>query len=244
MPHSMVIASGKGGVGKSTTAAALGRAFAARGKKVLLVDCDAGLSSLDVMLGLGRDNVFSWYDAYKEQCTPDEALIKANENLFLFRAPSEPIKEEAGDAVKKVTAGLSEDFDMIIRDAPAGLGAGLMRAVNGAEFAVVVATADAISVKDAAAVAQVIRKAGAQTARLVINRYDIKAAKNGKLLSVDELIDKSYVRLIGIVPEDKNIMYSTVTNKRNPKSKSSRAFERIADRIDGKNIELTLSLLK
>lgn len=244
MPHTMVIASGKGGVGKSTTAAALGRAFAVKGQKVLLVDCDAGLSSLDVMLGLAKNKVFSWYDAYNGVCAPDEALIKANENLFLLSAPAQPVFEEAADAVKKVTEELHEDFDLIIRDAPAGLGNGLKRAANGAEFAVVTATADSISVKDAAAVAEVIRRMGTETVRLVINRYDVKAAQKGKLLTIDELIDKSSVRLIGIVPEDKNIMYSTVTNVRNPKSKSSRAFGRIAERIDGKNIDLSLSLLK
>lgn len=240
----MVIVSGKGGVGKSTIAAALGRALAAKGKRVLLVDCDAGLSSLDVMLGTDSSTVFSWYDAYLDICEPDDALVRVDENLWLFNAPVAPITEEAFDAVKQVTDRLTQEFDIIIRDAPAGLGAGLKRAVNGAGNALVAATADAISVKDAAAVADVLRKNGAQSIRLVINRYDIKAARKGKLLTVDELIDKSYVRLIGIVPEDKNIMYSTVTNVRNPKSKSAKAFERIADRIDGKNIDLTLSLLK
>lgn len=244
MPYTIVIASGKGGVGKSTTAAAIGKAFAAKGKKVLLIDCDAGLSSLDVMLGVGSSTVFSWYDAYLDVCTPDDALIKAAENLYLLTAPVSPISEDAADAVQKVTEGLTDSFDIIIRDAPAGLGTGLKRASYGAENALIIATADAISVKDAAAVAEVIRKVGARNIRLVINRYDIKAAKQGKFLTVDELIDKSYVRLIGIVPEDKNIMYSTVTNRRDPKSKSARAFERVTDRIDGKNIDLTLSLLK
>lgn len=244
MSQTIVIASGKGGVGKSTASAALGRAFAAAGKKTLLIDCDAGLSSLDVMLGVRDKVLFSWYDAYLGNCTAAEALIEAGEGLFLIAAPGLPLYEEAADAIIKTTENLTEEFDVIIRDAPAGLGAGLVRAASGAEMAVIVATADEVSVKGAAAVADIIRKNGVGNIRLLINRYDIKAAAKGKLLSVDELIDKSMVRLLGIIPEDKDIVYSTVTNIRKPNAKSAKAFIRTAQRLDGKNVDLILSLLK
>lgn len=244
MAQTIVIASGKGGVGKSTATAALGRAFAAAGKKTLLIDCDAGLSSLDVMLGVRDKVLFSWYDAYLGNCSADEAVTEAGEGLFLLTAPGLPLYEEASDAIEKVTAELTDEYDVIVRDAPAGLGAGLMRAAQGAELALIVATADEVSVKGAAAVAELIRKTGIENIRLLINRYDLKAAGKGNLLSVDELIDKSCVRLIGIVPEDKNITYSTVTNVHKANSKSAKAFGRTAARIDGKNVDLILSLLK
>ena len=244
MAQTIVIASGKGGVGKSTATAALGRAFAAAGKKTLLIDCDAGLSSLDVMLGVRDKVLFSWYDAYLGNCSADEAVTEAGEGLFLLAAPGLPLYEEAADAVEKVTEELTGEYDVIVRDAPAGLGAGLMRAAQGAELALIVATADEVSVKGAAAVADLIRKTGIENIRLLINRYDLKAAGKGNLLSVDELIDKSCVRLIGIVPEDKNITYSTVTNVNKANSKSAKAFGRTAGRIDGKNVDLILSLLK
>lgn len=244
MAKTIVIASGKGGVGKSTASSALGRAFAAAGKKTLLVDCDPGLSSLDVMLGVREKVLFSWYDAYLGNCTAQEALTEAGEGLSLLAAPGLPLYEEASDAIVQVTEELAGQYDIIIRDAPAGLGAGLMRAAASAQTALIVATADEVSVKGAAAVAELIRKAGTENVRLLINRYDVRAARRGKLLSVDELIDKSCVRLIGIVPEDKDITYSTVTNAQRKNSKSAKAFARIAERMDGKNIDLSLSLLK
>lgn len=240
----IVVASGKGGVGKSTLSAQLGKFFAQRGIKTLLVDCDAGLSSLDVMLNCSDRNVFSWYDVYTQKCEYSDAQIEISENLYLLPSPKTATDDPDHDIVNSVLAHADEDFEIILIDAPAGLNEGLSRAAAAAQFALVVATADEISVKAAAAVENALTQAGIKQTRLLINRYDIKAAKKGKLLTVDEIINKTFVQLLGIVPEDKNIMYSTVTGEIKQKNKFSKAINRIALRILGENVELSLSLLK
>ena len=244
MTRSILIASGKGGVGKSTVACRLGKALAAQGQRVLLVDCDAGLSSLDVMLGVSEDAAFHWYDAYLGRCETAEAVVHTENGPDLLPAPPAVLPEEAPDAVKNAVDALADDYDVVIIDAPAGLSEGLSRAAAAAKKAIVVATADAISVKGAAALAKAVKQQGVEQCRLLINRYDIKAAKKGKLLTVDEIIDKTSVQLLGIVPEDPDVTYSTVTGKYSEKSKSAGAFRRIAGRTEGQDVPLKLSLLK
>ena len=244
MTRSILIASGKGGVGKSTAAYHLGKLLAAKGQRVLLVDCDAGLSSLDILLGVTEDAAFNWYDAYAERCEIAEAVVHVENGPDLLPAPASVLPEEAPDAVKNAVEALADEYDVVIIDAPAGLSAGLERAARAAKKAVVVATADEISVKGAAALAGRVKELGIEQCRLLINRYDVKAAQKGKLLTVDDIIDKTAVRLLGIVPEDPEITYATVTGKQRARSKSARAFARIAERIDGNNVPLKLKQLK
>lgn len=244
MARKILIASGKGGVGKSTISAALGRAFARKNKKTLLVDCDSGLSSLDILLNCREFSSFSWYDAYLERCSPEECVTAVQPSLFLINSPQNCLREAAENSITSIVEELEEDYEFVILDAPAGLDRGLVRAAKAASQAIVVAVADEISVQGATRLENTIRSIGITRSRLLINRYDLKAAKKGKLLTVDEIIDKTLVRLIGIIPEDKEIMYSTVTGKISPKSKSERAFRRVADRIDGLKVEFSLNLLK
>ncbi len=241
MSQTIVIASGKGGVGKSTITAGLGRALADMGKKTLLIDCDAGLGSLDTLLGCSENAAFTWLDAFSGDCEPAQAIIKISDFLSVTPAPGKLPDTGADNAVKLFVNAVSPAFDVILIDAPAGIGSGLTRAANGARFGIVVATGDEISVKGAAAVDKKLTKAGVASTRLIINRYELKAAKKGRLLSVDKMIDMSYVRLIGIVPEDKNLKYHSELRKN---SSALGAFERISKRISGENTPLTLSLLK
>lgn len=244
MAKKIVTASGKGGVGKSTTAAALGMIFSESGLNTLLVDCDSGLGSVDVLLGKTEEVVFNWLDVYNKSCTFENAEIKVNSHLSLLCAPA--IKPENADknCVKEVISEVEDKFDFIILDAPAGIGAGLKRAALAADSAVVIATADEVSVRGAEKTDTVLRDTGIPETRLLINRYSIKDAKKGKLLSIDEVIDKTYVQLLGVIPEDKEISTYSVSRKVSKKSKSLAAFRRVADRIRGKNTKLTLSLLK
>lgn len=239
-----VIASGKGGVGKSTVTKSLGLQLSEKGASTLLIDCDAGLSSLDIMLGVSEKVNFTWGDVAEERCSTEDALMKISDNLTLLPSPKRPLTKDFPDIIKNLTEKLQDDYDYIFIDAPAGIGRGLHRAAAGADKALVVATADEVSVTGAGTVQKVLRENGIKESRLLINRYDVRAAKKGLLLTVDEIIDKTLVQLIGIVPEDKNIMYSTVSEKRLKTRKSDSAFLRIAGRISGKYIPLELSQLK
>ncbi len=240
----IVTASGKGGVGKSTICKNLGLYFAKTGKKTLLVDCDAGLSSLDVMLGVSDSVTFSWLDAAEEVCEICDAIKSIDDNLSILPSPKKILYEDYESSLKEIISKLENDFDIIILDAPAGVGRGLKRAALAASRGLIVATADEISVKDAYTVSKVLKEYGITDTRLLINRYKLKSAKQGKLLTVDEIIDKTFVQLIGIIPEEENIMYSTVSKKALKTKKSDSAFMRVAERILGENITLVLSQLK
>lgn len=239
-----VIASGKGGVGKSTVCKSLGLSLSEMGKKTLLIDCDAGLSSLDIMLSCRENVSFTWADIVNGSCSTEDAIMEINENLSLIPSPVSPLYEDFESAVSDITAELNQNYDFILIDAPAGIGRGLRRAAKGASKALIVATGDEISVKGAETVSSVLREIGITESRLLINRYDVKAAKKGRFLTVDEIIDKTLVQLIGIIPENKNIMYGTVSEKKLNTRNTDKAFMRVACRISGANVPLQLSQLK
>lgn len=247
MAETILIASGKGGVGKSTTTAFLGKAMASSGKKVLLIDSDTGLGALDIMLSVADKKMNTWLDVSDGICSIGNALIQISENLFLLPSPSRYPEEIDEDVFLKITQECEKDFDIIFIDASAGIDENLKRAAKCSDRAVFIATADEISVKCAAAAAAETEKFGIEREdmRLIINRFVKKATMKSKLLNVDGVIDKSGVRLLGIIPEDKKIPYSSVTSVLpDKKSSFSKAVKRIADRIDGKNIPLRLNELK
>lgn len=242
MAEKIMIASGKGGVGKSTFAAFLGRESAKNGCRVLLIDADTGLGALDILLGV-RDRVMNtWTDVVSGQCGKDNAIISVCDNLFLLPSPSCYPDEFAEDSMRILT-GMYDDFDMIIIDASAGIDRNLRMCTQACDRAVFVATADEVSVKCACAAAAEAEKYGMERddMRLVINRFVKKKAMKSKLLNVDGVIDKSGVMLLGVLPEDKKIPFLSVTgNMPDKKSPFIRAVERITGRINGKNIPLKL----
>lgn len=245
MANKIVIASGKGGVGKSTLTAGLGRAAANAGKKTLLIDCDAGLGSLDILLGCDKDCAFNWMDLYEERCQKEEALLPLGDNLWLLPVPRTLQTEYPEDAVADFIGKNEEDFDLILIDAPAGIGNGLKRAAKGAQRAIVVATPDAISVRGAWSVARVLTQQGIKEARLVINRFDYKSARKRKQFNIDTAIDETAVQLIGVVPEDDKVVSASVTGKKLKKNNpAAKAFARILRRIDGEHVALRISYLK
>lgn len=247
MAEKILVASGKGGVGKSTVTSFLGKAMADTGKKVLLIDSDTGLGALDIMLSVADKKMNTWIDVSEEICNLENALIKISENLYLLPAPSQYPEKIDEDVFVKITTECEDDFDIIMIDASAGIDENLKRAAKACDRAVFVATADEISVKCAAAAAYETEKFGIERddMRIIINRFVKKAALKSRLLNVDGVIDKSTVRLLGIIPEDKKIPYSSVTSVL-PTKKSSfcKAVRRITDRMDGKNIPLRINELK
>jgi len=247
MAEKILIASGKGGVGKSTVTSFLGKTMADSGKKVLLIDSDTGLGALDIMLSVADKKMNTWSDVSDGNCDTQNALIKISDNLYLLPSPATYPETIVEDVFVKITKECENDFDIIFIDASAGIDENLKKAAKCRDRAIFVATADEISVKCAAAAAYETEKLGIDRAdmRLIINRFVKKAAMKSRLLDVDGVIDKSGVRLLGIIPEDKKIPYSSVTSVL-PAKKSSfcKAIKRISDRIDGNNIPLNLKDLK
>ncbi|MBQ3519681.1 MAG: P-loop NTPase [Clostridia bacterium] len=245
MANRIVIASGKGGVGKSTLTAGLGKAAANAGKKTLLIDCDAGLGSLDILFGCDKDCAFNWMDLYEDRCKKEEALLPLGENLWLLPVPRNLQTDYPEDAVADFIEKNEDDFDLILIDSPAGIGNGLKRAAKGAKRAIVVATPDAVSVRGAWSVARVLTQEGIQEVRLAVNRFDYKAARKKKQYNIDFAIDQTAVQLIGVVPEEEKIVFSSVTGQQLKKnSPAAKAFARILRRIDGEHVPLRISYLK
>lgn len=242
MAEKIMIASGKGGVGKSTFAAFLGMKAAKNGSKVLLIDADTGLGALDIMLGVSDRVMSTWLDVISEQCDKDNALVSVSDSLFLLPSPSYYPEEISEDAMKTL-ADMYDDFDLIIIDASAGIDNNLKMCAMACDRAIFVATADEVSVRCACAAAHETEKYGMyrDDMRLVINRFVKKKAMKSKLLNVDGVIDKSGVMLLGILPEDKKIPFLSVTGRQpDEKSPFVKAVGRINGRINGEYIPLKI----
>lgn len=244
MADVIAVASGKGGVGKSTFCRLLGGAFASMGRKTLLVDLDAGLNSLDILFGVRENTVFGWNDVSEERCSLSDAVMHCGENIDLLASPSET---KNYDSLYDIISELRERYDHIILDAPAGLESGFAAAVKCCDKTVMTATPDAVSVQGCARAARKASEFGIKITnqRIVINRFLKKEAKASRLLNIDGVIDSSGVRLLGIIPEDKALVCMSVTGKM-PKKKSEvyAAAKRIALRCEGENVPLNLKHMK
>lgn len=246
MHNVFLVASGKGGVGKSSVTSFLGRALVKLNKKVLLIDMDVSLRSLDLILAVTEKCVYDWGDVLEERATVAQATVKGeNGNPDLLCAPVSfsPVITEKGLA--PIINEVREMYDYIFLDAPAGLGEMLRIGAEQADMAVVVATPDEVCVRSAGVAAEKISEYGfTGETRLIINRFRKKEAKKGRLLGADSVIDKTYVRLIGIVPEDSAVAFYSVNNSLfSQRSSAFSAFSRIARRLDGENVPLKFANL-
>lgn len=242
MAERIVITSGKGGVGKSSITAGLACALQRKGHSVLVVDCDIGLCSLDIILGAKSDMLFNWGDIICSRCSSDAALTETGYGPALLCAPKRFEPEYTQQAIQSLAQEYEERFDYIIFDSPAGLGTGFKLAAAAANKAIVVSTPDEVCVRSAAAAADSLSEFGIAESRLIINRFERKATIKGKLLNVDDVIDSTRLRLIGVVPYDRNVMFNMCCGKRLPdKSSAAQAFERIARRMDGDRVHLVIS---
>ena len=237
MAEIIVVASGKGGSGKSSFTAGVGRALANLGKKVLAIDCDIGLRSLDLLFDVSEKVVFDWGDLVCDRCTFEQALISSE--IDLLAAPRNFSDDLSPEATAKVFRSFSEDYDYIILDSPAGIDRGFRLAASGADRAVVITTPDNICVRSCARAFDELRRLGIEDARLVINMFEVKPVCKKKLLNIDQCIDETGVQLLGIVPRDINVGYCSVTGETPGEfSPSSLAYKRIAKRITGQQIPL------
>ena len=244
MSEVIVITSGKGGVGKTTTTANVGTGLAQLNKKVVLIDTDIGLRNLDVVMGLENRIVYNLVDVVEGNCKIKQALIKDKKYPELYLLPSAQTRDKTSvtpEQMKKLTDELREEFDYILLDCPAGIEHGFKNAIAGAEQAIVVTTPEVSAVRDADRIIGLLEAAGITEPKLIINRIRTNMVRTGDMMGVDDILDILAVGLLGIVPDDDAIVIST--NRGEPtvfddNSRPGRAFRNISRRIEGEDVPL------
>lgn len=242
MSQVIVVTSGKGGVGKTTTSANIGTALNLLGHKVVLLDADIGLRNLDVVMGLENRIVYDLVDVVEGRCRLKQALIKDKryEGLFLLPAAQTRDKDAVSpEQMKKLCESLKEDFDYIIVDCPAGIEQGFKNAVAGADSAVVVTTPEVSAVRDADRIIGLLEANGITKSKLIINRVRMNMVKRGDMMAMEDVVEILAIDLLGVVPDDESIVITT--NKGEPAvsdghSLAGKAFRNIANRIEGKEV--------
>ncbi len=239
----IVITSGKGGVGKTTTNANIGTALARAGNKVVMIDTDLGLRNLDLLLGLENRIVYTIVDVVEKRCKLKQALVKdkKNPNLCLLAAAQTRDKSAVTEKqLKDICEKLKKDFDFILVDCPAGIEQGFQNAVAGASEAIVVTTPEMSAVRDADRIIGLLEaKEDIKSYKLLINRVRPNLVKSNDMMSVEDVVEILSADLIGIIPEDTGII--TSTNKGEPivndeKSLAGQAYRNVAQRIMGNEV--------
>ena len=240
MAEKIVVASGKGGVGKSTCVVGLAVALCNLNKKVLMVDFDVSLASLDVIFGVSRQVFNNWGDIVLERCSAKEAMIEKN-GVSLLSAPRTADDRFSSKKIKEMIASFDKDFDYILIDSPAGIGQFFEIAVKCADRGIVVSNADDVCVRSAGIAAARMRELGLEDIRLIINKMIVKFSLKRKNLNIDNVIDATLVRLIGVIPYNEKIGLISMENRELfLKKEPMKSFERIARRITGEEVELKI----
>lgn len=244
MGEVIVVTSGKGGVGKTTTTANIGTGLAMEGKKVAIVDADIGLRNLDVVMGLENRIVYDIVDVVEKVCRLKQGLIKDKrfDGLFLLPAAQTKDKNAVSPAqMIELSNELKEMFDYVIIDCPAGIEQGFQNAIAGADRAFVVTTPEISAVRDADRIIGLLEAKGLHNPRLIVNRIRPEMVKKGDMMNIDDMIDILAIDLIGVVPDDEAIVIST--NRGEPvviddKALAGQAYRNIAKRIMGEDVAL------
>jgi len=238
--RAIVLTSGKGGVGKTTTTANLGTALASRGARVVMVDADVGLRNLDIVLGLESRVQFHLLDVLEEEADLDEALVpdKHSENLFLLAAAQSREKDDVETAkMQALIAQLRERFDYVLIDSPAGIELGFKNAVAGADEAIVICTPEVAAVRD---VDRVVGLLGNRfKPQLIINRLRPQLVRKGKMLSVEDVNSILRLPLLGVIADEPEIIVTT--NRGEPlalraQTATGAAYRAIAARVAGEDV--------
>ena len=241
MSEVIVITSGKGGVGKTTTTANVGTGLAKLNKKVVLIDTDIGLRNLDVVMGLENRIVYNLVDVIEGNCRAKQAMIKDKryENLFLL--PSAQTRDKTSvtpEQMKKLVDELREEFDYIILDCPAGIEQGFKNAIAGADRALIVTTPEVSAIRDADRIIGLLEAHGLKQIELIVNRVRMDMVKRGEMMSKEDVVDILAIDLIGAVPDDEHIVIST--NQGEPlvgnDSQAGQAYMNICHRILGEEV--------
>ncbi|MFD2670483.1 septum site-determining protein MinD [Marinicrinis sediminis] len=244
MGEAIVITSGKGGVGKTTTSANIGTALALLGKKVCMVDTDIGLRNLDVVMGLENRIIFDLVDVVEGRCRLPQALIKDKRFDELYMLPAAQTKDKHSvtpEQMKVIIEQLKLENDYVIIDCPAGIEQGFKNAVAGADKAIVVTTPENAAVRDADRIIGLLEAEKIEGPLLVINRIRPNMLKAGEMLDIDEICQVLAIDLLGIVPDDEHVIKAANMGEptvMNPSSKAAIAYRNIARRILGDQVPL------
>ncbi len=238
----LTITSGKGGVGKTTITANLGVALASHNQKVVCIDGDIGLRNLDVVLGLENRIVYDIVDVVEGRCKLRQAMIrdKRIEGLFLIPAAQTRDKTAVSPSdMIRVCDELRPDFDWIIVDSPAGIERGFRNAIAPADHVLVVTNPEVSAVRDADRIIGIVEAEEKGPARLIINRIDPVMVERGDMISTEDIVELLAIELIGIIPEDSEVIISTnrgMPIALNGKSKAGQALQNIARRVTGETV--------
>lgn len=241
MSEVIVITSGKGGVGKTTTTANVGTGLAQLNKKVVLIDTDIGLRNLDVVMGLENRIVYNLVDVIEGNCRIKQALIKDKKYPNLALLPSAQTRDKSSvtpEQMKKLTDELRDEFDYILLDCPAGIEQGFQNAIAGADRALVVTTPEVSAIRDADRIIGLLEANEVQKTELIVNRLRMDMVKRGDMMTVEDVCEILAIGLIGVVPDDEQIVIST--NQGEPlvgsEALAGQAYLNICKRIDGEEV--------
>ncbi len=233
MARKIVITSGKGGVGKTTVTANLGQALAAFGERVALIDLDFGLNNLDVVMGVENKVVYDIKDILDGRCRVKQALVQDNDRKNLFVLPSGgllPSSPVSGQQIRLIIEGVSEIFDYILIDCPAGIDVGFHRAVSGADEAIVVATPSLPSLRDADKVLAVLKSYKPDYTGLIVNRARGDLMLDGKMMMPQDIRDLLKTPLLGVLPEEDDVfLYSGYSLPK--RAESFKAYKLLANNL-------------
>jgi septum site-determining protein MinD len=238
----ITITSGKGGVGKTTATANIGVALAMLGRRVVAIDADIGLRNLDVVMGLENRIVYDLVDAVEGHCRLRQALIRDKRLSELFLLPAAQTRDKTAVSPEQMIDlcdQLRPDYDYILIDSPAGIEQGYRNAVAPADRVLIVTTPEVSAVRDADRIVGLVEAGEKGPPTLIINRLNPEMVRRGQMLSTEDVVEILAIDLIGIVPEDKEIIIST--NRGAPvaldgKADSGLAFRNIAGRLLGQDI--------
>lgn len=254
MAKVVVVTSGKGGVGKTTSTAALGAALAQGGERVAVVDFDVGLRNLDLIMGAERRVVFDMINVIQGEAKLAQALIrdKRLENLLLLPASQTRDKDAlTAEGVARVVAELRESFDWVLCDSPAGIERGALLAMHHADIAIVVTNPEVSSVRDSDRIIGMLDSRTERAERgermerhLLLTRYDPVRAERGDMLKVEDVLDILSIPLLGIIPESQDVLRASNVGApitlHAPISAPARAYGDAVRRLRGEQVEMTV----
>lgn len=251
MAKIIVVTSGKGGVGKTTTSAAIGTGLALKGNKTVIIDFDVGLRNLDLIMGCERRVVYDFVNVLNNEANLSQTLIKDKrvENLFVLPASQTRDKDAlTQEGVEKVLNELSETFDFIICDSPAGIEKGAQMALYFADEAIIVTNPEVSSVRDSDRILGILQSKSKRAEQggepvkehLLLTRYNPARVEEGEMLSVTDVEDILAIPLMGVIPESESVLKASNQGEpviHNQEANAGKAYSDAVDRLLGETVE-------